>query len=73
MLKVLGGCAGKAQNVRRSGKRLAAKDRNNKIMNMINIKSGIVVIIGAPRMMGDDAVYEGNAEGFDCIMILLFV
>lgn len=42
-------------------------------MNMINIKSGIVVIIGAPRMMGEDAVYERNAEDFDYIIILLFV
>ena len=36
------------------------KNRNNKIMEMINTKSGIVVTVGAPRMMERDAVSEGT-------------
>lgn len=51
-------------------KRLAAKDRNNKIMDTMNIKSRIVVMVVAPGIMEGDAVSEGNAEGFDYILIL---
>lgn len=52
-------------------KRLAAKDRNNKIMGTINIKSWIVVMVGAPGITEGGAFSEGNAEGFDCIIIVL--
>lgn len=36
--------------------RKKAKDRNNKVRDMINIKFGIVVMVGAPGRMEGDAV-----------------
>lgn len=40
---------------------------------MINIKLGIVVVVGAPGRLEGDAVEVGNTEGFDYLIIPLFI